>query len=398
MPPSSARSWGRAGAADGVWQVGPVTGHVWERWRRRRPATDLLHLDSAAFGRASTQTLASAAEHARHESEAGGYIAEEAAAPALATLRRDLGGLLGTDADGVAFVEGAMAALASLIAAWPLPPGARVGVAASAWGPNLELLEHHGLHVQVLPCDADGVLDLEALRRLLDADPPAVLLVDHVAAHRGLVQPLAEILVLAGEAGVPVWVDAAQSVGHVQVPPGAGAVFATSRKWLTGPRGVGMLAIAARHRGHLRPLRLQKYPDRQPVLLLESEEAHVAGRVGLGVAVREYLDLGPPEVQARLAEVGRRVREAVGGLPGWAVDRPGAPAGATTSLRPLTGQDVVHTRERLLHEHRVLTSACLRWRAPHDGGVATLRLSPHVDLTDEDLERMLRALRAVTTR
>jgi pyridoxal 5-phosphate dependent beta-lyase len=44
-------------------------------------------------------------------------------------------------------------------------------------------------------------------------------------------------------AGVPLWVDAAQALGHVDTARGADAVYATSRKWLTGPRGVGLLAV-----------------------------------------------------------------------------------------------------------------------------------------------------------
>ena len=54
---------------------------------------------------------------------------------------------------------------------------------------------------------------------------------------------------LCREAGVPLVVDAAQSLGHTDVDLGADVVYGTSRKWLAGPRGVGVLvarpAIAA---------------------------------------------------------------------------------------------------------------------------------------------------------
>ena len=102
-------------------------------------------------------------DHARRESEVGGYVAQDRASAQLNALRRDVAGLLGTDADGVAFVESAMAALDALVQAWPLAPGARVLVAPSEWGPNLELLDRHGLATEPIPTDADGVVDLEAL-------------------------------------------------------------------------------------------------------------------------------------------------------------------------------------------------------------------------------------------
>jgi pyridoxal 5-phosphate dependent beta-lyase len=368
----------------------------WEVWASARPATVLIHLDSAAFGRASRATLDAVAEFARCEAVLGGYVAEEAAADELAALRRDVGRLLGSDPDGVAFVEGALAALDALVAAWPLEPGGRVDVAPSEWGPNLEVLEHHGLPVGSLPVDADGVVDVAALGPHLADRPPAVVLIDQVAAHRGLVQPVSEMVAIAHGHGVPVWVDAAQSAGHVQVPAGD-AVFATSRKWLTGPRGVGMLAIAPEHRPHLRVRRAAKHPDKPPVQLLESAEAHVAGRIGLGVALREHLALGTAAVETRLLEVGSMVREAVRGLAGWEVVRPGAPAGAITALRPTAGQDVSAEAERLLREHRILTTVCLPWRAPREQrpGDTWLRISPHVDVTEADLQRLVEVLTEV---
>jgi pyridoxal 5-phosphate dependent beta-lyase len=248
----------------------------------------------------------------------------------------------------------------------------------------------------VLAADDDGVLDLDALEVRLRTEPPDVLLVDQVAAHRGLVQPADDVVALGRASGVPVWVDVAQSSGHVPLR-GGDAVFGTSRKWLTGPRGVGMLAIAPDHRAALRVLRPAKHPDLPTVHQLDSGEAHVAGRVGLAVAVREHLGLGPDRVAERLREVGRLTREAIGSLGGWEVVRPGAPAGATSAIVPTAGQDAVRTQERLLQEHSIVTTACLPWRAPLESlpGLRPqpmLRLSPHVDVTADDLERVCRAL------
>jgi selenocysteine lyase/cysteine desulfurase len=140
-----------------------VTDDVWAAWRAARPPTRLVHLDSAAVGRSSQATLDAVAEHARLEAEIGGYVAEEHAEPQLTASRRDTADLLGTDAEGVAFTEGAMAALDALVGAWPLGDGATVLVAPSEWGPNLELLEGYGLRTEPVAVDAVGVIDLEAL-------------------------------------------------------------------------------------------------------------------------------------------------------------------------------------------------------------------------------------------
>ncbi len=368
---------------------------AWDRWSDARPVPQVLHLDHAAVGRSSVATLTAAAEHARLEAVVGGYVAQDQAGEALRALRRDTGELLGTDAHGVAFTESAIAALAALLESWPLERGATIACVPAGWGPVLEVVRHHGFMVELLAVDDDGVLDLERFEQVLATSPPAVVLLDQVAAHRGLVQPVDEAVAIARRHGVPVWVDAAQTVGHLPVAA-ADAVFGTSRKWLGGPRGVGMLAVAAPSRSALRVRRPAKSPDLPVVHCLESEEAHVAGRIGLGVAVREHLDLGPALVGARLTEIGRQTRAAVETLDGWQVLRPDAPAGAVTALVATAGQDVELTRRRLLAEDRILTTVCLPWRAPADptlsGSGPLLRLSPHVGLTGDDLERVCVAL------
>lgn len=362
----------------------------WQDWAAARPATRVLHLDAAACGRPSLVTLGAVADHALLEAETGGYVAEAEVDDLLHGLRADLATLTGTEAEGVVFVESAAVALNTLLAAWPLPDGARIGVVAGEWGPNVERFTQQGRTPVPLPVDDRGVLDLTELDRLLATTPPDVVHLDRVAAHRGLVQPAAEALALCREHGVPLWLDAAQALGHVDVSHGADAVYGTSRKWLTGPRGVGMLAIDARHRDRLVVPPRAKYPDVAPVRLLESEESHVAGRVGLAHAVREYVDRGPKRVHARLREVGRATGAAIGDLPGWTVAPGGEPC-AITGLRPTAGQDVTGVHARLLHEHRILTSVCLPWRAA-ELDAPLLRVSPHVDVTDDDLQRLAAAL------
>ncbi len=372
-----------------------MTEHAWTDWAGARPRTDFLHLDTAAAGRSSQATLDAVTAHARLEAQVGGYVAAEIAAPRLQAVRADVATVLSSDAGGVAFVESATAALLALLQAWPLPDGARIAMADSEWGTNVDLLTHRGFPLVPIVTDDRGVIDLEALELQLRSDPPDLVLLDHVAAHRGLVQPATEVVASCRVAGVPVWVDAAQSAGHVSVPAGADAVFATSRKWLTGPRGVGMLAVAAERRDGLRVAPLGKKPDAAPMQLMESDEAHVAGRVGLGVAVREVLDLGLVDVTARLAEVGRQLRETIASVPGWEVLHPDAPAGSITGVMATAGQDVAQVQRRLLEDHRIVTTLALPWRAPRED-VGTmpplLRLSPHVDLDHTALQRLARAM------
>ncbi len=365
----------------------------WTDYAARRPASDVLHLDTAAAGRQSSATLDAVAAHARREATTGAYIAEEQAAPVLDRLRADVAALLGVPASGVAFVESASAARAALLAAWRPARGSRIAVVTSEWGPNLEAFARASLQPDFLATDPAGLVDLPALERRLADDPPHLVHLTQVASHRGLVQPVREAAVLCRAAGVQLWVDAAQALGHVDAACGADAVYATGRKWLTGPRGVGVLAFAESRWDALEvPRTAMAAPDLPPPAYLESHEAHVAGRIGLADAVAELTAAGPAAVFARLAQVGADTRAAVADVPGWAlVGDPAAPS-AITALRPIAGQDVAATRTRLLAEHRILTTAEAVARAPREMDEPLLRISPHVDCTPDDLGRLARAL------
>ena len=370
----------------------------WGWWRERRLPAGPLHLDTAAAGRSSVATLAATAAHAEREATTGAYVAQEEAEPLLAEGRANLARLLGVPAHGVAFVPSAQAALETLLAIWPLREGDAVAVVPCEWGPNLDAFAARGLRITEIAAHGDGSVDLSALERMLAADPPAAVHLVQVTSHRGLVQPVAEAAALCRAAGVPLWVDAAQALGHADTACGADAIYATSRKWLTGPRGVGVLGVAGPWWDRLRITapELEKSirpADSSPLWLLDATEANVAAWVGLCTAVAEYLAAGPERIWARLAEVGRQAREALDGLPGWAVADPVAVPSAIVALRAANGQDIGKIRARLLPG--IVTTAAGTLRAPRDMTEPLLRVSPHVDCTAEDLDRLRQALLAL---
>lgn len=360
-------------------------------WRAARPRPAGRHLDTAACSRQSHRVLEAVAHHARHEAELGGYVAEAAAQDLLQQGRSVLAGLVGMAAADLAFVESAQHALATLLSGWRLPAGSRVAVLPGEYAPNAAMLRAAGLVPVPLPVDGDGRAVPEDVERLLAGDPPAAVHLTHVASHRGVVQPAREIAVLCRAAGVPLVLDAAQSLGHVDTDLGADAVYGTSRKWLAGPRGVGFLCVRPALAGRLTPA-LAAPADLPPVRAFESGEAHVAGRVGLVLAVGEHLAAGPERVRERLAALGRAGREVLDGVAGWRVVEPLDEPTATTTLAPPDGVDVVATRARLLTDQGIVTTAIGVERAPEEMTGPVLRVSPHVDATLDDLEALAAAL------
>jgi hercynylcysteine S-oxide lyase len=372
---------------------------VGARWRDARPAVKGVNLDSAACSRQSFTALDAAAAHARREAEVGGYVAAQEAEETLAAGRAAVGALTGRTAEDVVFTTGACHAFDLLLGSWP---DARSVIACvpGEFGPNLAVMAANGFDVRALPVDEMGRVVVEDFAGWLDASAPSLVHLTVVASHRGIVQPLHEIASTCREHGVPLVVDAAQGLGHVDCAVGADAIYATSRKWLAGPRGVGVLAVCPDLARRLRP-RLPPADwrmDIPPLRALELGEANVAARVGFSVAIQEHMAYDPATMRAGLADVGRLTRTILSDLPGWRVVEPVDSPTAITTLAPIGDFDVVGVRAELITDHAIVTTVAGPDRAPFELSGPVLRVSPHVDVTGDDLVAFAGALSSVCAR
>ena len=111
--------------------------------------------------------------------------------------------------------------------------------------PALWLAEHEGAEVIQLPVNSDGVVDLEFLKTLIAARGSEIALISvmHSNNETGVLQPLAEIVKLAGD--IPVHTDAVQSFTKVPLSYKDLGLFAMtiSAHKVGGPLGIGALIL-----------------------------------------------------------------------------------------------------------------------------------------------------------
>ncbi len=354
-------------------------------WVTGRAPAGVVHLDVAGCGRISQVALDAQVSHLRMEAEVGGYVAETSAAPVVDGGRAALAAMVGLAGDDVAFSEGAAVSFATLIDAWPLDRGARIGTVPSEYGGNARVLRdrahQRGWQLVTLAVDDLGrVSDVPA-----DLD---LVTFPQVASQRGIEQPVSDVLRALGT-GAPLLLDVAQSMGQCAVPVGCAAYVGTSRKWLCGPRGVGFAVVDPEWEP-----RLADPPTLVPAYLpgarrFDTPEAHVAGRVGLAHAARAW----SPALVPVTAAAGAAARVLLEGAGGWSVREPvDAPTGITTLRHPTA--DAVATRAALL-ERGVLVGAVPVVRAD-DVDVPLLRVSTAAWVTPADLEALAGALVACT--
>lgn len=359
---------------------GPCDGGA-AAWVAARAACHPVHLDAAACGRPSRAGLAAVLAHLQQEAERGGYVAEVAAEQdVLPAGRAALGRLLGLPGDHVAYADSGATAFADLLAAWPLPAGARVGTVPGEYAGNAAVLRRlageRGWHLVPLPVDPLG--------RVTDVPPGLDLLtLPQVLSQRGVVQPVEQLR----DSGVPLLLDVAQALGQAAVPAGCAGYVGTSRKWLCGPRGVGFLAVDPQLAGRLTPPPTMSTAVYDGLRRFEPLESHVAGRVGLAVAAQEWTaDLLPV-----IHGLAGRLRHLLADLPGVAVVEPaGEPSGITTLRLP---GDPGPVRAALLAQGW-LTSVVPVQRAA-DVPAPLLRVSTPAWLAAADLDGFASALRAL---
>ncbi len=157
-----------------------------------------------------------------------------------------------------------------------------------------EQLEQEGVQVTRIGVDSQGRLDLAALRAALRADT-ALVSVMLANNETGVIHPLAEVVALARERGVPVHTDAVQAVGKIRVDVGELGVdlLSLSAHKIHGPKGSGALYV---RRGT--PLRAHTTGGPQE-RQRRGGTLNAAGIIGLGTAC---------ELAAAEMEQMRRVR------------------------------------------------------------------------------------------
>jgi cysteine desulfurase len=261
----------------------------------------------------------------RFGNPSGAHQVARAARAAVDEARDAVAAAIGVEPGGVTFTSGGteadnLAILGSL-AARPGP----VVVSAVEHPAVMGAAAASGQEVRMASVGADGLVDLEALRRLLDREVTLVSI--QLANHEtGVLQSLPDVARLVRRLApkAVLHTDAVQAASWVDLPVAAADadLISVSGHKLGGPQGTGVLA--ARGRPSLRPILHGGGQERE----LRSGTHNVAGIVGLGAAIsvaRSERGRAANRVQVHRDDLARRLVQAIPDLIETAAGAPRTP-------------------------------------------------------------------------
>lgn len=379
-------------------------------WRRIARLYDLpagvVQLENGNYGVMARPVRTAYAGHIDRVNRDGSFYTRRGYERDLGVLRTRVAASLGVMPEEIEFTRGATEALQALIGGYgKLRPGDGVLYAdldydamqtAMGW-----LAQRRGAVPVTIalpePATRQGLID--AYAQAFDANPHVRLaLLTHLSHRTGLVLPVAEIVALARTRGVDCIVDSAHAWGQIPftlADLGADFVGLNAHKWIGAPLGVGILYCRKSRIADLENYMGEPGPVDALRTKVHTGTANFAAFLTLGDALDFHESIGAARKAERLRALRDRWAEPLRDHPAFEILTPAAPglSGGLTSFR-LRGQttpaEARALAKRLLDEHKIFTVA--RFGVARG---ACVRVTPSIFTSEDDIDRLLAALRTI---
>lgn len=302
-----------------------------EKIRAETPGCEnVLHFNNAGSSLMAAPVFNSVIEHLKLEQKIGGYEAHAQSVDDVQSFYSEFATLLNASSHEIAFVENATRAWDMAFYSLPLQPGDRILTHESEYVSNylalLQQAERRNLHIDLVPSDEHGQIDLGELQNLI-TDRTRVIALTHIPTQGGLINPAEAVGKIAKQAGLIYLLDACQSAGQIELDVEilqCDLLSGTGRKFLRGPRGTGFLYVRKQILDELDPPFVDLHSatwtqddgfDFQPnATRFENWESFYAGRIGLMHAAKYVNQLGIHAIENRVMQLGASLRTGLNAL------------------------------------------------------------------------------------
>ncbi len=263
-----------------------------------------IYLDNAATSWPKPESVYCAVEQTMRQvgvsSGRAIYDAANTASKIVKDTRQSIAALINAPtAEQIAFTCSGTDALSTAILGILKPGDHAIATAVdhnSVLRPLLHLQQNGTIELTIVPCDDAGIVAPEAVAKAI-TNQTRLVAMPHAGNVTGAIQPIFAISAVCKKHGVPLLVDAAQTIGHLRIDVQqweCQMLAAPGHKGLMGPLGTGFLFVSTAIADDISPLRFggtgsQNVDASQPLEIpqkFESGSLNVPAIAGLGAGVK----------------------------------------------------------------------------------------------------------------
>lgn len=310
------------------------------------------------------------------------------------TLAADL---LGCDADEIAITRNTTEGMNLVASGIDLKRGDRILTTDHEHGGGLAGWQHLARRSGVtidqvkLPVSSNDPDRIVALFDKAIMRNTRVVSVSHVTYTTGLRLPIARITDRAHQSGCLMVVDGAQAAGGIDVNVHdlkCDAYATSGHKWLLGPKGTGLLYIRREVQPRIRPAMLERGMG---VYTAATGTRDLPSILGLAAALDWSAKLGRAGIYAHIMVLRTRIETGLSDVPSVRVVSPSVDGALASGIVSIALPEHVNRYEvvsALAKRQQIVVRVM-------DHGPAHMRIAPHVYNTEDEVDRLVDALRYV---
>ncbi|MDI6803834.1 MAG: cysteine desulfurase [Bacteroidota bacterium] len=378
----------------------------------------LVYLDSAATTQKPLHVIEAIEKYYRNNNanvHRGAYTLSEEATSLYEEARLKTAGFINSEmTESIIFTRNATEGINLVANSWGranLKEGDEVLLTQMEHHSNLIpwqlITKEKGAKLKFIPLTPDGKLDLTNIHKLLNEKTKFVSVV-HISNSLGTINPVEEIITLAHRLNIPVLLDASQSVPHrpVDVQSLDCDFLVFSGHKMLGPTGIGVLYGKYNLLDNMPPfmgggemineVQLEWSDFRNLPWKYEAGTPHIAGAIGLGVAIDYLKNIGFENIQQHDKELVSYAMEVLTNLDGIEIYGPKDTRGSLVAFN-LKGVHP-HDVSTILDEDGIAiraghhcTQPIMRWLDV----AATVRASFYLYNTKSDIDKLATGLKKV---
>ena len=381
--------------------------------RREYDGRPIVFLDSASTTPKPQPVIDAVRDYyERHTANVhrGVHLLGEEATDLYEAARLEVASLVGASPKDVVFVRGTTEAINLVAHGLRLQADDEVVFAASEHHANFLPWRVHGKAV-VAPIDADGVPLWDEIPKLF-GPKTKLLALGHVSNVTGAIAPVASLTAEAARRGIPVLLDAAQSLSHLPIDVGSLGIdfLAASAHKAFGPSGVGVLWGKTERLASLALYQVgggmvamnddDAMIPRDVPFRFEAGTPAIEAAIGFGAAVKWMRGVGLDAIRAHDERMTELLFAGLDGLRGVRILGRAIPTKERIALATFVVDAPGMTQENVARALSDTFGICvsggyhcahvLHARAKLEG---TVRASPHFFNDESDVERMIAGVR-----